>query len=645
MTENTNTTAGYLTRMSYYDGLFLQASDFTLEQDYGMQMLSLHNQYVHDSFGVANGLSLSAVQNTITNNGSQSSQWVVTIQRGFAQCEAEQINGESLSKGLFFPEKTTHTVPGEYGNTFYVALTYGEKMGAIDPDKGPKSYEVIETPQVVFSTSKTFSADKSYVVLGKLTCDPSTGKANIDYDDRINIYDVNNIFNIKLIDSTKHADSDKSYQLGLTGEMTVSKSLSVGDVSSMTGKTAALKVSGGIYTNQVETKTLLKTDGALSAETAAITGDSLDVTNGTITAKDIKVSGTLDTANLHINSNFSVADTFTAQQGIKVPAGNLVISNGALTMDNGSLTITAGDLTLGSGNLAVSGKVTATGDISGKDVIASGNISAPSAKAQLMQLAVTDAVTANSMKLTSKLDVGSKLTVDQGFTLTGNANFNNDLTVKNNLTVNGYLAVDQNLTVSEVLTAKTVTVSQGLSVAANANVTGNVTAKGISADTITADNITATGQLQVKTLKLTDSMTSDDEITGKCLTSQTSLSSQSGIVERDFYLYQNWQQDGAHVFEAEPLTSALQGQSVMYRIVIEGVSDLGVVYSELTGIVEQTAPTKLQAATAKNNGTGASVSQSLAGGKLMVSVGQVNAKKVPKQLCFTASIWLFTKDN
>lgn len=641
MAQNTNTTAGYLTRMSYYDGLFLQASDFTLEQDYGMKMLSLHNQYVHDSFGVAEGLSLSVVQNTITNNGSQSSQWVVTIQPGFAQCEAEQINGEPLSKGLYFPEKTTHTVPSEYGNTFYVALTYGEKMGSIDPDKGPKPYEVVEIPQVIFSTSQTFSGDKSYVVLGKLTCDPGTGNANIDYDGVTYIYDVNNLFNIKLIDSTNNAggskqtDSDKSYQLGLTGVMTVSKSLDVGDVSSMTSETASLKVGGGIYTNQLEAKSTLKTDGALSAQTGTITGDSLDVASGTITAKDITVNGKLDTANLSVNSNFSVADTFTAKQGIKIPAGNLQINNGNLTMDNGSLTLSKGNLNLDSGNLAVTGKVTTTGDISGKDLIASGNISAPSANVQFMQLAVTNAVTANSMKLTSTLDVGSKLTVDQGFTLTGNATFNNDLTVANNLTVKGYLDVDQNLTVSEVLTTKTLTVQQGLSVAANVSVTGNVT----------AHNITATGQLQVKTLNLTDSLTSDDEITAKSLVSQTSLSSQSGIVERDFYLYQNWQQNGAQVFEVEPLTAALQGQSAMYRIVIEGVSDLGVVHSELTGIVEQTELTKLQAATVKNIGSGASVSQSLVGGKLMVSVGQVNTKKVPQQLCFTASIWLFTKKN
>ncbi|MBD1580864.1 hypothetical protein [Pseudoalteromonas sp. S16_S37] len=639
MADNTNNTAGYLTRLSYYDGLFLQGRDFTLEQDYGMQMLSLHNQYVHDSFGVANGLLLSVVQNSITNNGTQASQWVVTITAGFAQCEAEQINGTSLSKGLFFPEKTTHTVPSEYGSTFYVALTYGEKEGAIDPDKGPKPYEIVEIPKVVFSSSKTFSGDKAYVVLGKLTCDSATGSANIDYDDRINIYDVNNVFAIQ------HIDNDNSYQLGLTGTLTVSQNLQVGDTSSLNDKTAALKVGDGIYTNQLEAKTQLKTDGELSAQTATITGDSLNVTSGTISAKNITVSGQLDAANLNINSNFSVADTFTAKQGISIPAGNLQINNGALNMDNGSLTIQSGDITLNSGNLAVTGTVTATGNISGKDLLASGNISAPSAHAQLMQLTVSDTVTANSMRLTSTLDVGSKLIVDKGFTLTGNATLNDDLAVKNNLSVSGYLSVDQNLTVSEVLTAKTVTVTQGLSVAANASVTGNVTAQSVSADTFNANNITATGQLQVKTLNLTDALTSDDEITAKSMSSQTSLSSQSGVVERDFYLYQNWQQKGDQVFEVEPLTQALQGQSVMYRIVIEGVSDLGGVHSELTGIIEQAEPTNLQAETVNNIGAGASVSQSLTGGKLMVTVGQVNTRKVPKKLCFTASIWLFTNDN
>jgi len=70
--------------MNYYDGLFLQASDFILEQQYNMQMLSLHNQYVHDSFGVASGLLLSVTENTINNPGGENSQWLVTVTAGFA---------------------------------------------------------------------------------------------------------------------------------------------------------------------------------------------------------------------------------------------------------------------------------------------------------------------------------------------------------------------------------------------------------------------------------------------------------------------------------------------------------------------------------------------------------------------------------
>jgi len=542
-----------------------------------------------------------------------------------------QPDGSLFSRGLLCPNDSINNVPASVGDTFYVALKFDEKSGNIDQDKGPEPFDVIEIPKVVFSASDKYSGDRSYVLLGKVNCNKKPSE--ISYADKKCIYDVNNIFAITT------PDSDKSYDLSLTGSLVVSQKVQIGDTSSMEKKTDALKVKGGVYTDNLESSGQLKTGGELVAQTATISGNSLSINNGTITAKDITVTDTLKAANLEINSDFSVGKVFTAKQGIKIPTGDLEISSGKVIMDNGSLTMSKGDLDMGQGNLAVNGQLSVTNNINTKDFTVSNSFSAPKAKGEFRGITVTDAITTKNLMVSSSLEVGSLLTAKQGMKLSGNATFNNDLTV-NNVTVGGYLKVDENLTVKETLTAKTVAVAQGIKVAENASITGNVTAKSISAETITA-----TGLLQGQKLKLTDTLNSDAAISAQHMTSQTGVVSQSGKVERDFYLYEEWEQDGAQDFIVKPLSSPLQKQSVMYRIVVEGVSDLGIVHSELSGIVDKKNPTKLKAASVNNIGNGASVKQSLNDGNLTISVGQVKGQDFPKQLCFTASIWLFTKSN
>ncbi|MEY8199861.1 MAG: hypothetical protein RPS47_11525 [Colwellia sp.] len=647
--------ADYPTKMNFYDGLFLQADDFILEQQYNQKMLSLHNQFLHDSFGVADGLLLSLQKNPVKKNEQQSAQYLVKVTAGFAQCQVKPMNKPAYSWGLYLPEDISCNVPDDVGDVFYVALSYREKSGATDQDKGTQPYENIEEPKVEFSKTDIYSDDKSYVLLGKVT----TSNEEIDYTQKKFIYDVSHVFAIS------QALNSTDYDLNLAGTLVVSEKVTIGNTAPITdavvlkvvgniNTSGTLTTNGAITTNSNLTAAgTIKTTGDLIAQTATISGDTLTVSKGTITAKDINVTGKLTTTDLNFNGEFSINGLLTANQGIDIPAGGLTIKAGDLSLNSGKLSVT-GDIS--------ANKLSATGNISGKGLTVKGSISGN-------DLNVAKKITAETATFSSSV------TAKNIQVTTGNVTIDNSLQAKE-IKTTGSLVVGANVTVTSNLSANTVTATNNTGTggitadnitAKNTNGTGRISAntiavtKDITANTISAsgelsaksitvtgqviaDTIRATGLIKAKTLQLSDGFDSSTAVSAQKIISQTSLVSQSAKVERDFYICENWQQNGAQEFVVEPLSEPLQGQSVMYRIVVEGVSDLGIVHSELSGMLIKEKPSKLTATSVKDIGPGAAVTQSLANGNLTVSVAPVNEKQL-KQLCFTASIWLFSKDN
>ncbi|OZG73980.1 hypothetical protein BTA51_09375 [Hahella sp. CCB-MM4] len=583
----------YPTRLNYYNGLFLQASDFTTEQQYGMDMLGYHNQYIHQALGVASGLTLSVKENSVTNNGNNSSQWIITIAAGFAQCQVNEANTQPYCTGLLLPDELSTTAPEAFNNSssFYVTLTYQTIKQNMDQDKGPDYIHIVEQPKVGFS-SQSPGSDKSLVILGKVTVAPGQ-TPQIDYQEKSFIYDINTVFGIT-------SPGYDQYNLVLNGNLAANGSLSVGNpgaISSMPPG-SALKVSGGIYADSLTATAQINCNGALTAESATFTGSSLDISNGNITAKSIVVNDSLTTTDLTINNNFAVNNTFTANGGITIPSGDLKIETGNLNVSQGSVSV--------------------AGDLSGNNLTLTNAVNATQGTSQFKALNINESITVNTADINSTLNVGALITGSQGLNLKGNATFNDNIQATD-ISASGYLTVDQNITVTNKVTTKNLEVTQGVSVAENIIAKGN----------ISAASFTTTGTFN-----------------SNQVTADTSLASQGGAVIRDFHKFVSWDPVNSPItFDIASLNKALKTSSLMYRIVIEGCSDLGSIQSELSGMLQVQAPTELNNPHVNNQAPGAVADQSIQKGNLTITVKPGETNNGFQWLGFTASLWMFIDDG
>lgn len=162
-----------LKKVNYYDGLFMQAENFTTDQYYHSQMLSLHNQEMHKGqLGVTEGLDITGV------NDLGSGKFSVAISDGFAQCLRKQKNGRKNyddSVGLLWQGSRTpvdipdELTPAQTGSdsTIYVAIAYGEDEVDENPDQGPDPIYIEQQPAIGFSAAIP-EADYN-IVLGTVT--------------------------------------------------------------------------------------------------------------------------------------------------------------------------------------------------------------------------------------------------------------------------------------------------------------------------------------------------------------------------------------------------------------------------------------------------------------------------------------------
>ncbi len=615
-------TNNYPTRLNYYDGLFLQASDFITEQVYGMQALSLHNQYIHKAYGIAEGLTLSITPNNIVNKTGNAGQYVVEVAPGFAQCQISTDRLENYCVGLYLPEKQTVTASNT--DISYIVICYQEKEDYTDVDKGPDPIHLVEEPLIECRSSYN-NNDKTCVLLGKIT---PGATPELNYADNHYIYDINQIFDIA------YDTSNLQYNLSLNGGLTT-KALNVGNTSSIT-TSDAVKIQGGLYTSTVTTEGdltakssvnisgnldvqggltvagVISTVQSLSAVTATITGSgiALAADNGTITAKDIIVSETLD-----LKKDFSVQNQFTAEKGIAI--------------NTGDLKITAGDVILNKGDIQATGNLTLNkGDINCQSIIASKDFSASNASPTFKSLSVSDALQADSAAIKSKLDIQGAFTAKQGVTVEGNAQFNDELNA-NNITTSGYLTVGQNMTVQNSLTAQSLKVTQGLTVEENIVAQGNLTIK---------------GALHARAIHTDD----DLDFTVPKLTSKSALHSHGGNIVRDFYTDQHWQATPS-IDIPVPLIQEKQAESnLMYRIVVEGCSNFGPINSELSAMLLQDQGKGEQASTLINPqtqdlGKSATVTQAVKDGIVTVTLSPSDAESDFQWLGVSASVWIFVE--
>lgn len=119
-------------RMRYFDGLFLNAEDYNLDQNYQRRMQQLHNRYLH-TWGIITGLEVKPVEGA---------KMKVAVAEGLAlnQAAAED-NGESISQEIMIYDGHPDSILDLSGYTaaesIYITASYEETSAdANDIEKG-----------------------------------------------------------------------------------------------------------------------------------------------------------------------------------------------------------------------------------------------------------------------------------------------------------------------------------------------------------------------------------------------------------------------------------------------------------------------------------------------------------------------------
>ena len=219
------------------------------------------------------------------------------------------------------------------------------------------------------------------------------------------------------------------------------------------------------------------TSGSLSTGTAAFDAGTLEVTDATLTASSVKVTGNATAT----GTNTLHADTVTVDGAAAVTSGSLLMDKAAFKA--GTLDVT--DATLTASSVKVTGNATATGTntlhadtvtVDGAAAVTSGSLLMDKAAFRAGTLDVTGAtLTASSVKVTGNS------TVSGGNTVTADTFTTQKLTLEANATLDAsgsLTAGDAKLSAGTVLSAK------------NVKVDGALTMQGSS---ITADTLTASG--------------------------------------------------------------------------------------------------------------------------------------------------------
>ncbi len=153
-------------RMNYYNGLFLKEDDFDLEQDYHIRKDRIHNYYLHQVWGIADGLNVQPISGT--------KKFKVT--KGVAITQITSASGEKHAVEVVLAANDTESLDltGMTAGTVYITISYNEVEGDIDTDKGDKAIHIIEKPKIEAKKSKP-SDDKEKIILAMLTIPAAAG--------------------------------------------------------------------------------------------------------------------------------------------------------------------------------------------------------------------------------------------------------------------------------------------------------------------------------------------------------------------------------------------------------------------------------------------------------------------------------------
>jgi hypothetical protein len=124
-------------RMRYFDGLFLNAEDYNLDQNYQRRLQQLHNRYLH-TWGIITGLEVKPVEGTTMK---------VAVSEGLAlnQVVAED-NGESISQEIMIydehPDNPLDLSGYTAAESIYITVGYEETPADADDIEKGKGNEI-----------------------------------------------------------------------------------------------------------------------------------------------------------------------------------------------------------------------------------------------------------------------------------------------------------------------------------------------------------------------------------------------------------------------------------------------------------------------------------------------------------------------
>jgi hypothetical protein len=185
-----------LKRMRYFDGLFLNAEDYKLDQEYQMRLQQLHNRYLH-TWGIVYGLEVtplmplkydnseetSTVSNENNEEVSEKYRCTLVISKGLAQNQViNKETGESISQMIYIGEESTIDLSKYYnGNEeIYIYVNYQEEKCGRDYENG-KGQEIYikECGNIGHTLKSSYNKElneKELIVLARVKLGLDNGK-------------------------------------------------------------------------------------------------------------------------------------------------------------------------------------------------------------------------------------------------------------------------------------------------------------------------------------------------------------------------------------------------------------------------------------------------------------------------------------
>lgn len=156
----------------YFDGLFLKAEEFNLEQNYFNRMRRLHNRYLHN-WGIVWGLELK--QSTKPGAGPAD----VTIREGMALNKVEESD-EELSKEIILAEDTDVSLSSYgAGKEVYIYVSYSRAPAPKD-DKDTNKIHWLEKALPGHGIERNKINENENIILGKVSLVSKNGTVTVD---------------------------------------------------------------------------------------------------------------------------------------------------------------------------------------------------------------------------------------------------------------------------------------------------------------------------------------------------------------------------------------------------------------------------------------------------------------------------------